>query len=50
MSLKKFILFKLILLFPDIQSLKVIETSYGRVRGITEWSDDNNHKYMFKVS
>ncbi|CAD44098.3 Carboxylic ester hydrolase [Caenorhabditis elegans] len=48
MSLKKFILFKLILLFPDIQSLKVIETSYGRVRGITEWSDDNNHKYMFK--
>uniref|UniRef100_A0A1I7TZ51 Carboxylic ester hydrolase n=1 Tax=Caenorhabditis tropicalis TaxID=1561998 RepID=A0A1I7TZ51_9PELO len=42
-------LFLLILfLAPSALSLKVATTSYGKVRGITVWSDDNNHKYVFK--
>ncbi|UMM39128.1 hypothetical protein L5515_016321 [Caenorhabditis briggsae] len=31
-----------------VSCLKVVSTSYGRLRGITEWSDDSNHKYIFK--
>lgn len=43
-------LFLLILFIPQFQSLKVIQTSYGKLRGITVWSNDKNHRYMFKVS
>ncbi|CAB01680.3 Carboxylesterase type B domain-containing protein [Caenorhabditis elegans] len=41
-------LFLLILFIPQFQSLKVIQTSYGKLRGITVWSNDKNHRYMFK--
>ncbi|CAL2048928.1 unnamed protein product [Caenorhabditis brenneri] len=41
-------LFVLLILIVSVLNLKVVSTSYGRVRGITEWSDNNNHKYIFK--
>ncbi|CAI2357684.1 unnamed protein product [Caenorhabditis sp. 36 PRJEB53466] len=32
-----------------IMYIVVVTTSYGKVRGITDFSDRNNHKYMFKA-
>ncbi|EGT57935.1 hypothetical protein CAEBREN_08341 [Caenorhabditis brenneri] len=43
-----YLLFLLILLLPEISSLKVVSTSFGKLRGITEWSDETNLKHIFK--
>ncbi|CAL2048926.1 unnamed protein product [Caenorhabditis brenneri] len=43
-----YLLFLLILLSPQVSSLKVVTTSFGKLRGITEWSDETNLKHIFK--
>ncbi|EFO97365.1 hypothetical protein CRE_16737 [Caenorhabditis remanei] len=43
-----FVLLLVFCVLPQVPGLKVVQTSYGRVRGITEWSYDKNHKYIFK--
>eukprot|EP00081_Caenorhabditis_elegans_P026506 NP_510037.1 Carboxylic ester hydrolase [Caenorhabditis elegans] len=35
-------------LLYEFQTLKIINTSYGKLRGMAEWSDDANHKFTFK--
>ncbi|EFO97265.1 hypothetical protein CRE_16736 [Caenorhabditis remanei] len=42
------LLFLLPLLFTDSYSLKTVTTSYGKVRGITDYTGGSNHKYSFK--
>lgn len=46
----KIFFYTLALLALSVKSFKVLNTNYGKVRGITDFSDKRNHKYIFKVS